>query len=208
MSARPAWLGPVVTVVAIVVLAGAFVAMTLRRPELPTYPPTPSAPRDAGSRLTEPTLYTVDATSPERWRHFSFRLGSVVDDADPAQWDLAFRRFQIIANGGRGFRGRGGIIDLGPVAFASVRDVTTTGYQENEGSPDPTNRAIAGWYRYGFFSHALVPKPHVWGVRTADGRYAKIEILSYYCPGPQPGCVTFRYVYQGDGSAIVGRLRP
>jgi len=24
--------------------------------------------------------------------------------------------------------------------------------------------------------------------------------VGYYCPGPQPGCPTFRYVYQGDGT--------
>jgi hypothetical protein len=28
--------------------------------------------------------------------------------------------------------------------------------------------------------------------------------VGYYCPGGQPGCVTFRYVYQGDGSRAVG----
>ena len=34
---------------------------------------------------------------------------------------------------------------------------------------------------------------------TADGRYAKLQLLSYYCPGARPGCLTFRYVYQGAG---------
>jgi hypothetical protein len=43
----------------------------------------------------------------------------------------------------------------------------------------------------------------VWAVRTADGRYAKLEMVGYYCPGPQPGCPTFRYVYQGDGTTRV-----
>jgi hypothetical protein len=43
------------------------------------------------------------------------------------------------------------------------------------------------------------PSPRVYALRTADGRYAKLEILSYYCPGAMPGCVTFRYVYQGAG---------
>ena len=41
-------------------------------------------------------------------------------------------------------------------------------------------------------------------VRTADGRYAKLEILGYYCPGAHPGCLTFRYVFQGDGTPLVG----
>src|SRR5581483_1747917 len=134
-------------------------------------------------------------------------LGSVVDGTNATGWDLAFRRFQIIANGGRGFDGRfaghAGIVDLGAVRFDDVTTVPADGYQENEGVPDPKNPAIAGWYSYGFLSHVLSPKPHVWAVRTADGRYAKLELLAYYCPGSQPGCVTFRYVYQGDGSRTV-----
>jgi hypothetical protein len=73
----------------------------------------------------------------------------------------------------------------------------------NEQRGDPRNPAIASWYDYGYFSHVLSPKPHVWAVRTADGRYAKLEIVGYYCWGGRPGCPTFRYVYQGDGSTAV-----
>ena len=116
----------------------------------------------------------------------------------PASWDLAFRRYAIVAGAS------GGILDLGEVRFDEVRSVPAAGYQANEGNADPRNPAIAGWYRYGFFSHVLSPKPHVWAVRTADGGYAKIELVSYYCPRSQPGCLTFRYVYQGDGSRVVG----
>jgi hypothetical protein len=192
-------------VAAVVALAVVLVGLTLRRPDVPMFPPTPPAANDVGRALAGPVLYTVDATSPERWRYFSFRLGAVVDAAGGTGWDLAFRRYQILANGGQGFPGGGGIVDLGSVRFDEVQAVPGTGYQANEGSPDPRNPAIAGWYRYGFFSHVLTPKPRVWAVRTADGRYAKLEIVSYYCPGAQPGCVTFRYVYQGDGSLVVGR---
>ena len=35
--------------------------------------------------------------------------------------------------------------------------------------------------------------------RTADGRYAVFQILSYYCPAAQAGCTTIRYRYQGAG---------
>jgi hypothetical protein len=189
---------PLVAVAVLVVVAAALVALTLRTPEVPTYTPTPPAPRDAGRALVGPEVYTVDATSGDHWRRFSFRLGAVVDH--PTDWDLAFRRYQIIANSGPGFGGKAGILDLGPVRFDDVRTVPATGYRETESTPDPHNPAIAGWYTYGYFSHILSPKPHVWAVRTTDGRYAKMEILAYYCPGSRPGCVTFRYVYQGDGS--------
>ena len=198
--------GPLAGVAVVAVVAVTLVTLTLRQPDLPTYAPTRPEPRDAGAALVGPVLYTVDATDPDDWVHFSFRLGAVVSDPGPLDWDLAFRRFRILANGGRGFVGRGGIVDLGPVAFEAVATVPDEGYVVNEGVPDPSNAAVAQWYRYGFFSHVLTPKPHVWAVRTGDGRrYAKFEILSYYCEGGQPGCVTFRYVYQGDGSTVVGQ---
>ena len=196
---------PLVAVAVVVVIAVTLVAFTLRQPQVATYPPTPPAPHDAGRALVGPALYTVDATSSERWRHFSFRVGAVVDERAAAGWDLAFRRYQIIANSGPGFTGGAGVRDLGPVRFDAVHTVPVDGYQSNESTPDPRNPAIAGWYTYGFFSHVLTPKPHVWAVRTTEGRYAKLEMLGYYCPGSQPGCVTFRYVYQGDGSPVVGR---
>ena len=197
MSSR-VWL--VAGVAAMVALGATLVILSVRRPSVPTFPPTRATPRDVGRSRVGPVVYTVDATSPDRWRRFSFRLGAMVDDAGPLDWDLGFRRFQIIANGGPRFAGGGGVVDLGEVAFADVAAAPETGYVPTEGDAEPRNAALAGWYRYGFFSHMLTPKRRVWAVRAADGRYAKMEILSYYCPDFQPGCLTFRYVFQGDGS--------
>jgi hypothetical protein len=190
----------VIVIAAMIAVAVTAVMLSIRRPSVPTFAPTRAAPRDAGRARVGPALYTVDATGPERWRHFSFRLGSVVEDPGPLDWDLGFRRFQIIANGGPRFAGRAGVVDLGQVAFAGVTSAPEAGYVATEGDGEPKNAALAGWYRYGFFSHMLTPRPRVWALRTADGRYAKLEIVSYYCPDFQPGCLTFRYVFQGDGS--------
>jgi hypothetical protein len=186
---------PMLAAALVLAVATALVALTLRQPDVPTYVPTPPAPRDADSALVGPVRYTIDATAAEAWRAFSFRLGSTVDGGG----DLAFRRYAIIAGPGAGIR------DLGEAPFDDVRTVPTDGYQGNEGRAEPRNPAIAGWYRYGFFSHVLTPRPHVWAVRTGEQRYAKLQIVSYYCPGPRPGCLTFRYVYQGDGSPRVSR---
>jgi len=181
------------------VLGGAliFVALTLQAPAVPTYAPTTPQAREAGPGLVGPILYTVDASAPDAWRYFSFRLGALVEAPGPHGWDLAFRRYSIVAGAGAGIR------DLGEGRLEDVRTVPTTGYVANDGRGEPRNPAIASWYRYGFFSHVLTPKPHVWAVRTADGRYAKLEMVGYYCPGGRPGCPTFRYVYQGDGSTAV-----
>lgn len=170
------------------------VALTLRQPMVPTYSPTPPAPHDVGAALVGPVLYTVDATAPDAWRAFSFQLGSVVESS---AGDLAFRRYSIVAGIGAGIR------DLGDTRFDEVRTVPSDGYSANEGRGEPRNPAIASWYDYGFLTHVLSPKPHVWAVRTMDGRYAKMQIVGYYCLGARPGCLTFRYVYQGDGSTHV-----
>ena len=198
----------IVAAAAIVAAAGALVVVSLREPTVAMYPPTPLAPRDAGHALVGPILYTVDATRPEQWRYFAFRMGSAIENPASREWDLAFRRYEIIANGGPAFAGAAGVLDLGEVPFAAVKIVPEAGYQVTEGGVDPRNPALARWYRYGYFSHLLSPQPRVWAVRTADGRYAKLEIISYYCPRSQPGCVTFRYVYQGDGSRNVDPARP
>ena len=185
--------GPILAATVVAAVAVTLVALTLRQPDVPTYALTSSSPREAGRALVGPVLYTVDARSADAWRNFSFRLGAVVD----AGGDLAFKRYAIVAGPGAG------ILDLGEIAFDQVRSVPADGYLANEGAAEPRNPAIAAWYQYGFFTHVLSPKPHVWAVRTADGRYAKLEMVGYYCPGPQPGCPTFRYVYQGDGATRV-----
>ena len=64
---------------------------------------------------------------------------------------------------------------------------------------------MAQWYDYSWTSHVLKPKPKVFAVRTADGRYGMFEILSYYCAAAQAGCTTIRYMYQGAGGTSFER---
>lgn len=185
-------------------VAVVFVASSLRGPELEWYPVTTANPEEAGDTLSGTLVYTADGRGAE-WAFFDFSKGSVVLDPDPFGWDLAFRRFTVMANGGQGFSGKGGVRDLGPVSFDSVVSVPATGYEGSRAGGDSANAAIARWYEYSWTSHVLRPKPKVFAVRTADGRYAIIEILSYYCPGAQAGCLTFRYRYQGAGGTSFAR---
>jgi HmuY protein len=47
----------------------------------------------------------------------------------------------------------------------------------------------------------LRPKPNVYAIRMADGKYIKMRLVSYYCDGGQAsGCFTIEYGYQGNGS--------
>jgi hypothetical protein len=182
-------------------LLGSMIVGAVRRPEVARWAVTPPNPVPVGDTLVGPTVVTVDATDERRWTFFDFSRNAAVTAPGPTEWDLAIRRFHVIANGGPGFAGRGGIADLGRVPFASVTTLPDTGYVPT--AADSTHPAIRRWYRYGFSSHLLRPKGHVYAVRTADGRYAKLEIVSYYCGEARAGCLTFRYSYQGDGSRRV-----
>jgi hypothetical protein len=170
---------------------GYMVASSLVRRTVPTFAPTPAAALAPGARDASITL---DATDGRAWRFFDFDRGAPLAPPDTAGWDLAVRRYTIIA--------AGGIADLGPAPLAGAR-APRAGYVANVVGSDTTNPAIRRWYRYGMLTHLLEPKGHVYAVRTRDGTHALLEVVSYYCPGVRAGCLTLRYVYPAaeDGRA-------
>ena len=187
----------------VLVMGGAFALLiaslvigSLTTPEFPPFTPTvpPPHPAAVGDSLVGPATYTLDASSTDRWRRFDFRRSAAVDSGG---WDIAFRRFHLVTASG------GGIVDLGPVPFDSVRDLPAGGYLANTNASDTTNPGVGKWYGYSMLSHLLTSKHHVYGVRTVGGRYAKLELLAYYCREVGTACVTFRYAYQGDGTRRV-----
>lgn len=175
---------------------------SLARRAPPSFPVTPVAPRPVGD-ATIAGRVTLDARDAGRWTRFDFSRASAVTDGDPLGWDVAARRFRLIANGGEGFAGDGGALELAQ-PWESVRELPAEGYVGSRVTPggDSVHAVLDGWYRYGFFSHLLEPRPVTYAVRTADGRYARLRILGYYCPGAEPGCLTFEYAYRGDGGRV------
>ena len=194
-AARPPIL-VLVTGGAFLLLAASLLIGSLASPEFPPYAVTVPSPVAVGESLVGPATYTVDASATDRWRYFDFARNAVVDSAP---WDVAFRRFHLIAAPG------GGIVDLGPVPFDSVAELPTGGYVGNASSPDTTNPGVGKWYSYSMLSHLLTSKRHVYAVRTRGGKYAKLELLAYYCQGVGAACLTFRYAYQGKGTPRVAR---
>jgi heme-binding HmuY-like protein len=205
------WLRLVLLAVPVLGLAAVFLAPWLfPGPPVGNFTVTPAHPVDVGGQLVGPLLYTIDARSSEQWTYFDFSRGSVVavPQVFGVDWDLAFQRHQILSNGGAtNPKGRGGIMDLGETAFDGWLEAPAEGYVEdtiatiNTEAITTENLAIKSWYTYNVLTHILRPKPHVYTVRTADGKYAKMRLVSYYCDGGQASaCFTIEYVYQGDGS--------
>ena len=176
-------------------------------PSSATYSPTAPRPVESVEHLTEPTVYTVDARSDNVWVYFDFSRAAVVPVLDPKTdgWDLAFKRYVVRSNGGRSNPGgQGAVLKLSGRDLAAVSRVPEDLEFQADAHPKnrlhPFNPALEKWYNYSYLANVLAPKPEIYVVRTQDGKYAKIRMLSYYCTGNVAGCMTFEYVYQGDGS--------
>lgn len=145
-----------------------------------------------------------------RFTLFRLRDSTVVANADSASghWDLGFRGTTLIVNGGTSGPGQGAALIQDGI-FEELNTAPTTGYA-TDAAPHyaiPTGSG-RGWYTYNGQTNLITPiAGKVIFLRTADGKYAKLEILSYYRGAPTPPTATstsryytFRYLYQPDGS--------
>jgi hypothetical protein len=152
-------------------------------------------------------------TATNKFTFFSFKTGAIVANTDSAttKWDIGFRATTIIVNGGTSGPGAAGaIVQTG--IFDEVTTAPTTGYlQDNKTATPPyaiPTGSDKGWYHYDGNTNVISPiAGKVLLIKTADGKYAKVEIISYYFDAPtsptsstKDRYYTFRYIYQADGS--------
>lgn len=174
--------------------------------------PTPTETLEANT--VEDLVADVEVTN-GHYTFYNLSEGSIMPLSDSAstQWDIAFRRTSVIINGGNAGPGQGAaqVVDgtlediIEAPAEGYEAEVPGTWYnytgQQEEDSPTP--------------SHAVLTIPgKVIVLKTADGNYAKLEVISYYegnpdttteefyslMTRPSSGYYTFRYVVQTNGS--------
>ena len=138
---------------------------------------------------------------------FDFSTGQITTSA--TEWDIAFRATSIIINGGTSLgttdepeRTGNGAAYLATGTMASISTVNSGMLEQDS----VNGYVLGGWYTYaGPPTHLISPTPgKILVVRTRDGKYAKVEILSYYKDAPEnPDAFvdeeryyTFNYVYQ------------
>jgi hypothetical protein len=142
-------------------------------------------------------------TQPNTYHYFSLTTGNEVasTEAKSNRWDLAFSGTTVLTNGGTSGPGQGGAI-LIEKPFDTVTEAPKEGYKTDGGN----GNAIASgsgnsWYKYDMSVHAILP---ITGrtiiVKTAEGKFAKLEFISYYkgapedVPTEESKYYTFRYV--------------
>lgn len=168
--------------------------------------------------ITSTTAYDVPGDTAVTGHYTFFRLkdSTIVPLSDSAstKWDIGFRATNIIINGGTSGPGTGGAFTYTGL-FSDLTTVPDSTFKQDNG----TSLAVGTWYTYTGTTtvpnHAIFPTAgKVLVIRTADNKYAKLEILSYYKGNPNTTTAafadlttrpasrfyTFRYVYQSDGS--------
>lgn len=154
----------------------------------------------------------------DKYTYFNLEQKQIIANSDSltTKWDLGFKGTTIIVNGGINRVGNGGAFIYNGV-FENLSVVPADSVFRTDAGSNyavPTGSGI-GWYIYNGGSVNLVtPLPgRVLVIKTANGKYAKVEILNYYKGGVTPSSTasndvksreqryyTFRYIYQPDGS--------
>ncbi len=141
---------------------------------------------------------------------FNFSTG--MQTTSTTDWDIAFRGTTIAVNGGtatgsvdepeRNGNAAAVIVD-GTLAGVNSVDGLTFLQDGTEGFAIPSG-SDNGWFNYNFMTNVVSKIPgKVLVFRTRDGRFAKVEIISYYQGAPAnpdgfndtPRYYTFDYVY-------------
>jgi len=157
-----------------------------------------------------------------RFTYFSLRENRIITGADTLtnKWDIAFREFFIKINGGTSATGGGNaaaiLVNSTFEAYTTI-PATETGWVQDNAPAFAINPAPGGWYTYNPSTFIALPIPgKVFVLRTADGRYAKMEITSFYRNGVTPDAAAspvtkalnqffyqFRFVFQANGSKVL-----
>ena len=153
-----------------------------------------------------------------KYTFFSLETNSWIPNSDSAtaKWDLAFAGTTIRVNNVTSGPGKGGAY-IYTGTFESRLSVPTDAVFAVDNHPltyaIPKGSGL-GWYNYEGPTNLLTPIPgKVLVIKTANEKYAKVEILNYYRGGVTPSAselpeiktkeqrfYTFRYTYQPNGS--------
>jgi len=153
-----------------------------------------------------------------KYTFYSLERNTMVPNTDSAstQWDLAFAGSKILTNGGTSGKGLGGAF-IYTGLFNDIKTIPNDSVFKTDNAPASfavTFGSGKGWYVYDQLTSLITPLAgRVLVIRTASGKYAKVEIINYYKGGvtlpttasesdklSKQRYYTFRYAFQPNGS--------
>jgi hypothetical protein len=128
---------------------------------------------------------------------YSLKEAKIIEIGEAAtslEWDLQSDFVTLYSNGGTSGPGAAKATILENVDFDSIKSVPAGEYVADDTST--SNYAIGdSWYAYNVITHELSLKPVIYILRTADGNYAKFEIIAADFSGQSGGEAVFKYQY-------------
>ncbi len=189
--------------------------------------PTPEEEGPSTGTIETKTL-TLSAKTYADWFYYSFDKADTVgkgsatpdkgDDAkwkERTDWDIAFHRNNIRTNSGTSGNGKAGILALRTEDFASVKSVPEAEFvvdvvkeevlMDKFGMPpvyltSSINEAADNWVTFSHKKAWNLVKKNVFIVRTASGKYVKLQFKNFLDGKDKSGLITLQYTYQKDGS--------
>jgi len=156
------------------------------------------------------------------WVYFSFETLAEVSGIDSTNfnsrtdWDIAFHSRLGRTNGGNSGIGKAKVFDTEKTDFNSIIHVdtnllvndTTVLLITGIGNMGPTYKTVPGnttfdsAFDVDFTQHppTYTATKNTYVLRTANGKYAKIQIQNYFDEHGESGHITLKYAYQTDGS--------
>jgi hypothetical protein len=137
--------------------------------------------------------------------YFSLKSGSEISVSDPSvstAWDIASDFVTIFTNGGTSGPGQGAVVLLTSTEFDSVAVAPQNGYASDDSTatPDPVRALGDSWYTYNVNTHSLTVNPgYIYVLRTAEGKYAKLEFVAADFSGMTGGVAVVRLEYLDSG---------
>jgi len=154
-----------------------------------------------------------------KYTFYSLENNTLVPSTDSAsaKWDLAFMSTRIITNGGTSGPALGGAF-IYTGLFDDLKTIPADSIFKTDNAPTYaiTSGSGKGWYTYDQITSLITPLAgRVLVIRTASGKYAKLEITSYYKGGvtlpvsasdaeklTKQRYYNFRYTYQSNGTKV------
>ena len=154
-----------------------------------------------------------------KYTFYSLENNTIVPSKDSAtaKWDLAFMSTRILTNGGTSGPALGGAF-IYTGLFDDLKIIPAESIFKTDNAPTYaiTTGSGKGWYTYDQLTSLITPLAgRVLVIRTASGKYAKLEITSYYKGGvtlpvsasdveklTKQRYYNFRYTYQSNGSKV------
>ncbi len=152
----------------------------------------------------------LNATSYEKWVYYSLEKGAIVEVSSPETdltWDIAFQRWYVKTNSGTSGLGKGGAINTKKTDWDKVVIAPPTGYKVDaigtlngwdvvknvETKKEGTFSQEASLYVTYISGGKYKNRNEVYLLKTAKGKFVKIQFYDYVNERLKGGYPSFRY---------------